>query len=99
MIINLLGHGKGGYSYLAECDGRQVVFKKIHHEPCEYYKFGNKIEAERTDYARIKAAGINIDYYPTNCIVNTGLLWYVDYECNDYMQEWDFEHWGISHWR
>ena len=152
-IINLLGHGKGGYSYLAECDGRQVVFKQIHHEPCDYYKFGNKIEAERTDYARIKAAGIripemnaidtetevivkdyipgehiadmikngesvddyipqvremaalaknagiNIDYYPTNFVVRSGQIWYVDYECNDYMEEWDFEHWGIKHWR
>lgn len=44
-IIRLLGHGKGGYSYLTECDGRQVVVKKIHHEPCDYYEFGNKIEA------------------------------------------------------
>ena len=32
-IIRLLGHGKGGYSYLAECDGQQVVLKQIHHEP------------------------------------------------------------------
>ena len=35
-IIRLLGHGKGGYSYLAERDGRQVVLKQIHHEPCDY---------------------------------------------------------------
>ena len=151
-ILKLLGHGKGGYSYLAECDDRQVVFKQIHHEPCDYYKFGNKIEAERNDYARLKAvgiripemiaidtekeviikeyisgetisdmikngesvedylsqvremaslaksAGINIDYYPTNFVVNNGLLWYVDYECNDYMEEWDFDNWGINHW-
>ena len=48
-IIRLLGHGKGGYSYLAEREGRQAVLKQIHHEPCEYYHFGNKIEAERRD--------------------------------------------------
>ena len=46
-IIRLLGHGKGGYSYLAETDTEQVVIKKIHHEPCNYYTFGNKIEAEK----------------------------------------------------
>ena len=46
-IIRLLGHGKGGYSYLAEREGRQAVLKQIHHEPCDYYSFGNKIEAER----------------------------------------------------
>ena len=34
-ILRLLGHGKGGYSYLAEDDGQQVVVKQIHHEPCE----------------------------------------------------------------
>ena len=42
-LIRLLGHGKGGYSYLAETDTEQVVIKKIHHEPCDYYTFGNKI--------------------------------------------------------
>ena len=151
-IISLLGHGKGGYSYLAEADGRQVVVKQIHHEPCDYYNFGNKIEAELRDYERLKAAGIripemiavdaeaerivkeyingdtifdhvrdgisvepyiaqvremaaqakaaglNIDYFPTNFVVQDGLIWYVDYECNDYMEEWDFENWGTKYW-
>ena len=30
-IVRLLGHGKGGYSYLAERDGTQYVLKQIHH--------------------------------------------------------------------
>ena len=59
-LIKLLGRGKGGYSYLAEHEGRQVVLKQIHHEPCDYYTFGNKIEAERHDYGRLLAAGIRI---------------------------------------
>ena len=33
-IVKLLGHGKGGYSYLAERDGNFYVLKQIHHEPC-----------------------------------------------------------------
>ena len=151
-IIRLLGHGKGGYSYLAERDGMLFVLKQIHHEPCSYYTFGDKIEAERRDYERLKAAGIripelyaidtenerilkayiegetvfeivrsgrsaepylqdvrdmaarakaaglNIDYFPTNFVVRDGLLWYVDYECNEYMDEWNFENWGIRYW-
>ena len=151
-ILRLLGHGKGGYSYLAECGGRQAVVKQIHHEPCDYYTFGNKIEAERRDYERLqeagiriptmlavdpenerivkeyiegptiferirsgapagpwlaqvrdmaakaKAAGLNIDYFPTNFVVRDGLLWYVDYECNEYTDEWSFENWGIRYW-
>lgn len=150
--INLLGHGKGGYSYLTECEGRLYVLKQIHHEPCDYYQFGNKIEAEQNDYQRLlragiripvmyaidldserivkeyidgetifdivrkygtaeayldeiremaekaKTAGLNIDYFPTNFVVNNDQLYYVDYECNDYMDEWNFENWGIRYW-
>ena len=151
-ILRLLGHGKGGYSWLANCDGQQVVVKQIHHEPCDYYAFGNKIEAERQDYERLKeasiripqmlaidmdaesivktyiegptifelvrdgtsvapylpqvrdmaekaqAAGLNIDWFPTNFVVQDGLIWYVDYECNAYMDEWSFESWGVRYW-
>ena len=59
-IIKLLGHGKGGYSYLAELDGKEYVLKQIHHEPCSYYTFGNKIEAEWNDYHRLLNTGIRI---------------------------------------
>ena len=151
-IVSLLGRGKGGYSYLAEADGKQFVLKQIHHEPCDYYSFGNKIEAECRDYNRLsdagiripkmvavdteserivkdyisgktvfeyvrdgidiqpylvqvrdmaalaKAAGLNIDYFPTNFVIQNGLIWYVDYECNEYMDEWNFENWGIKYW-
>ena len=151
-IVRLLGHGKGGYSYLVALDGQEYVLKQIHHEPCSYYTFGDKIEAERRDYERLKAAGVrvpemiaidteterivkayiagetvfeivrsgrstepyladvremaakakaaglNIDYFPTNFVVRDGLLWYVDYECNEYMDEWNFENWGVRYW-
>ena len=151
-ILKLLGHGKGGYSYLAERDSIHVVLKQIHHEPCSYYTFGNKIEAERNDYARLQSAniripkmididianerivkefidgdtilemvvngqsvdeylpqvremaalakscGLNIDYFPTNFVVQNGMLYYIDYECNNYMDEWNFENWGVKYW-
>lgn len=151
-IIKLLGHGKGGYSYLAEKDGKQYVLKQIHHEPCDYYTFGNKIEAEQNDYNRLLnagiripkmldidiakerilkeyidgptiyelvkndsmrenylsqiremakkaySAGLNIDYFPTNFVVENELLYYIDYECNNYTDEWNFENWGIKYW-
>ena len=48
-VINLLGKGKGGYSYLVTDDKEKYVVKQIHHEPCEYYQFGNKIEIELID--------------------------------------------------
>ncbi len=152
VIIRLLGHGKGGYSYLAECDGMYFVVKKIHHEPCDYYAFGDKIEAECRDYERLRKIGIpmpemvdvdrdeeiivkqyiegetvseilergdsvdkylpqiremaelarknglNIDYYPTNFVISDGKIWYIDYECNEYMEEWNFENWGSRYW-
>ena len=151
-IVKLLGHGKGGYSYLAKREGNLYVLKQIHHEPCEYYSFGNKIEAEQNDYNRllqtgiriprmldidianerilkeyidgptiydlvkndamkdlylmqmremakvVYEAGLNIDYFPTNFIVQDEKIFYIDYECNNYMCEWNFENWGIKYW-
>ena len=151
-IVRLLGKGKGGYSYLASSGDALVVLKQIHHEPCDYYSFGNKIEAEERDYERLRSAGIripemlavdrqaerivkeyiegptvldlvrdhisaesflpqvremaslagsaglNIDYFPANFVVRDGLIWYVDYECNAYMDEWSFENWGVRYW-
>lgn len=151
-IVKLLGKGKGGYSYLATDGAKNYVLKQIHHEPCDYYQFGNKIEAEINDYKRLKNIGIhipemldvdveqerilkeyiegetiydlvredkmqesyleqmkamcellypvktNIDYFPTNFVVQNGEMFYIDFECNDYMEEWNFENWGIKYW-
>lgn len=151
-IIKLLGKGKGGYSYLAESENNRYVLKQIHHEPCDYYQFGNKLEAEIRDYKKLKEIGIkmpamleadvknerilkefidgdtiyqlvledkmktdyigqlhrmcellyaastNIDYFPTNFVVHNEEIYYVDFECNDYMEEWNFENWGVKYW-
>ena len=151
-VIKLLGHGKGGYSYLVTDGTKEYVLKQIHHEPCDYYQFGNKIESELKDYDRLQKIGIpmpemfevdienerilkeyikgdtvfdyvlrnevkttfveqmkkmcgalyaantNIDYFPTNFVVQEDKLYYIDFECNDYMEEWDFENWGIKYW-
>ena len=48
--------------------------------------------------AQAKAHGLNIDYFPTNFVVRDGLIWYVDYECNSYMDEWSFDNWGVKYW-
>ena len=151
-VLQLLGKGKGGYSYLVTDGINQYVLKQIHHEPCDYYTFGDKIQSELRDYGRltqvgirmpklldvdvsqerilkeyiagdtidkiverkemkaeyrdqVKAmcdllypAGLNIDYYPTNFVVQDGLLYYIDYECNGYMDQWNFENWGSQYW-
>ena len=151
-VIKLLGKGKGGYSYLVTDGTAQYVLKQIHHEPCEYYAFGDKLRSELQDYEtlrklgipmprlltvdvpqerilkeyiagatvaellnegriepdwlkqvqvmcnRLYPAGLNIDYYPTNFVPCDGTLYYIDYECNTYMAEWDFAHWGIQYW-
>lgn len=151
-IIKLLGKGKGGYSYLADDGTARYVLKQIHHEPCDYYQFGNKIESEIRDYNRLKSVGIrmpamievdvgnerilkefidgdtvynlvlqdkmksvymeqlqemcaalyaanlNIDYFPTNFVVHDDKIYYVDFECNDYIEKWNFQNWGIKYW-
>lgn len=45
-VLRLLGKGKGGYSYLVTDGASQYVLKQIHHEPCEYYTFGDKLQSE-----------------------------------------------------
>ena len=151
-IVKLLGKGKGGYSFLAISNNNYFVVKKIHHEPCSYYSFGNKIQSEYNDYHHLLNLGIripkmiyidfeqeiivkeyiegktifdlviednmkedyfiqikqmcevlyrnntNIDYFPTNFIVQDDVIYYIDYECNKYMEEWNFENWGIKYW-
>ena len=142
--IRLLGKGKGGYSYLVTDGTNQYVIKQIHHEPCDYYTFGDKLASELRDYEKLRAIGIpmprllevdhaqerilkefidgdtidrivlqdqmqqvfydqilsmcsslyaantNIDYYPTNFVVRDGILYYIDYERNDYRLQCDF---------
>lgn len=151
-IMALLGKGKGGFSYLVTDGLNRFVLKQIHHEPCGYYRFGNKIEAEMNDYKRLTAIGIrlpamldidskrehilkeyiegdtilnlvmedrmipdyfrqiremsdllfqsnmNIDYFPTNFVVQQEKLYYIGFECNTYSEEWNFENWGKKYW-
>lgn len=151
-VLRLLGKGKGGYSYLVTDGEKEYVLKQIHHEPCDYYQFGDKLQSELRDYERLRGvgirmpvmldvdvenerilkeyiagdtiaqiverkemkpeylaqvkemcavlypAGLNIDYYPTNFVVQDGLLYYIDYECNGYMDQWNFENWGSQYW-
>lgn len=40
----------------------------------------------------------NIDFFPTNFIYSKNKVYYIDYECNDLIEEWDFETWGIYFW-
>ena len=48
--------------------------------------------------ALLYPAQTNIDYFPTNFVLRDGVLYYIDYECNDYMDQWNFENWGIKYW-
>ena len=137
------------YSYLASDGTQKYVLKQIHHEPCAYYQFGDKIKAEINDYNRLKEIGIrmpvmmdvdiekerilkefidgdtiyqlilhdkmqsayveqlrsmcvllyaDLDYFPTNFVVQNGEIYYIDFECNEFMEEWNFENWGIKYW-
>ena len=59
-VIRLLGKGKGGYSYLVTDGSKQYVLKQIHHEPCEYYTFGDKLQSELHDYETLSKIGITM---------------------------------------
>ena len=57
-VESLLGRGKGGYSYLVTDGAGEYVLKQIHHEPCDYYTFGDKLESELRDYEILRGLGI-----------------------------------------
>ena len=57
-VLRFLGKGKGGYSYLVTDGVGQYTLKKIHHEPCDYYTFGDKLGSELRDYERLRSVGI-----------------------------------------
>ena len=57
-IEQLLGKGKGGYSYLVTDEEGAYVLKQIQHEPCSYYTFGDKLAAELHDYDRLCRAQV-----------------------------------------
>jgi len=152
IVVKLLGKGKGGYSYLVKDGSGEYVLKQIHHEPCDYYTFGDKLQAELRDYDRLREFGIpvpvlidvdtarerllkeyivgdtiselvkagrmkdsyieqvkamcgrlyparlNIDYYPANFVVRDDQLYYVDFECSEYSDQWNFENWALPLW-
>ena len=58
----------------------------------------NYLEQMRSMCEKLYAANLNIDYYPTNFVVEEGLLYYIDYECNQYSDQWNFENWGSKYW-
>lgn len=56
------------------------------------------IDQLRSMCVLLYAAHTNIDYFPTNFVVQDEEIYYIDFECNDYMDEWNFENWGIKYW-
>ena len=48
--------------------------------------------------AKSRTSGFNIDYFPTNFIVGSDHLYYIDYEINVYDPQWDLINWGLYYW-
>lgn len=152
-LVQLVGKGKSGYSYLARSASLNCIAKLMHDEPCPYYSFGdsNKADIEVKAYYFLKDLGIslpkllafdlekkfiikeyingivateliaggcqeqvikqlyemsavaknahiNLDFFPANFVIKEGILYYIDYEFNPYMEEWNLENWGIYYW-
>lgn len=41
---------------------------------------------------------INLDYFPSNFVYQDLKLFYIDYEINPYLSEWNLVNWGIFYW-
>lgn len=46
----------------------------------------------------LRKVNVNIDYFPSNFVIENGYLYYIDYEINPYAEEWDLINWGIYYW-
>jgi tRNA A-37 threonylcarbamoyl transferase component Bud32 len=57
-VLRLVGKGKGGYCYLVTDGKEEYILKQIHHEPCDYFTFGDKLASELQDYERLRSLGI-----------------------------------------
>ena len=56
-----IGKGKSGFSFLADLEGRPVVLKIMHDEPCPYYQFGdNKARLEVQAYDTLQRMDIRV---------------------------------------
>ncbi|MCB2205652.1 hypothetical protein KQI65_12985 [bacterium] len=152
-LHRFLGKGKSGYSFHAVHERKEVVFKCMHDETCDFYRFDDaKTALEERDYHRLKEIGLpvpdllntdhrhgylikefipgmtaaemvaealpstdilrqlfefsalcrqerlNIDYFPTNFVIRSGRLYYIDYELNPYQPAWSLERWGLYYW-
>jgi TP53 regulating kinase-like protein len=42
---------------------------------------------------------LNINYLPSNFVVYDDLVYYIDYECNIYSEDMNFENWGLGTWK
>ncbi|MEE1312146.1 MAG: hypothetical protein UHS41_00125 [Lachnospiraceae bacterium] len=79
---------------LKECIDVPTIFDLVANDKMKESYFTQIREMVQQAYK----AGINIDYFPTNFVVQDEVLYYIDYECNDYMDEWNFENWGMKYW-
>ena len=84
------------------CKDLKIFTDNIEEEAlCLLYDIANHptfVEQMKEMCVVLYAANTNIDYFPTNFVVQEDKLYYIDYECNDYMEEWNFENWGIKYW-
>jgi hypothetical protein len=46
----------------------------------------------------LKEKNLNIDFYPTNFVVQNDEIFYIDFECNEYCEEWNYANWGSKYW-
>ena len=68
------------------------------------FKKENKIKKTYIDQVKemerlCMLKNLNIDYYPTNFIVNENdEIVYIDYECNIYDSKWNYDNWAKQYW-
>jgi len=94
LIPELLGYNHEEQFIVKQFIPGQVVSEILCNGPLPEMLLITLLEWEE----QLRQQQINIDYFPTNFVIDNDELYYVDYEHNAYSDEYNFRNWGIYYW-
>ncbi len=90
----LLGYSKEHYCLAKTFVDGRLISDLLVHEGLDDRHFQPIFQMA----SQLQQAGFHIDFFPTNFVLNTQGLHYIDYEAHPYNEEWNFANWGIFYW-
>lgn len=78
---------------------KEFIDGKIATELIIKAQLSNKILIQLFEFSqKAKKHNLNLDFFPKNFVIIRNNLFYVDYEINPYIDEWNLQNWGLFYW-